>query len=242
MRNAESGDQSTGPETEDLPNSRSVHRQVPKLNLFLDIVFVCFSFLLFIFVTVSGAKREFGGGQNRPKSDQVGPKTALETILLIKQNIDFSRKVVKANDKSIELTSRVITKRLKIVPKRPRDDLEEVFLLHVYFYLRFGSGLGLILASIFVINFCTSLRDRSKRGQERPRAAKSGPRAAKNSQTDNKNNQQKTYKKQRYTKTSSSDSFCSLAAQVLGGFGRCLGKFWEGFRGYFWVVITVGFL
>ena len=98
------------------------------------------------------------------------------------------------------MTPRGDPKRPKIAPKRPQDDLEEVFFSHrflcsilVGFGFDFGSFgapfwepksviLGIDFGMVFGI-FCISSQDRPKSGQEapkrRPRPPKSGPRGPK---------------------------------------------------------------
>ena len=86
------------------------------------------------------------GCPNRPKSGQVGSKTALGTIFV--EKVQFHGNLIKTNGFSTFLTPRLVPKRPKIVPRRPQDGLEEVFLslrfLH-RFLVALGSDLGAIL-------------------------------------------------------------------------------------------------
>ena len=68
------------------------------------------------------------GGQNRPKMGQVGLKTALETLFFEKR--EFSRKALKTNEISINMTPRGDPKRPKIAPKRSQDGFGSVLFSH----------------------------------------------------------------------------------------------------------------
>ena len=124
------------------------------------------------------------GGQNRSKMGQVGLKTGLETIFFEKS--DFSRKALKTNRKSIKMSPRAVTKRPKIAPRQPQDDLEDCCFSYLFLtsiLVRFGFDFGSLWAPflepksvIFGIDFWMIFACRSKIV---PRAAKSGPRAAK---------------------------------------------------------------
>jgi len=115
---------------------------------------------------------------------QVGLKTGLETILFEKH--DFSRKALKTNRKSIKMSPRAPTKRPKIAPRQPQDDLEDSFFSHRFLssiLVRFGSDFGSLWAPflepksvIFGIDFWMIFACRSKIA---PRAAKSSARAPK---------------------------------------------------------------
>ena len=138
---------------------------------------------LIVFGSFWGAILEHFGRPNRPKLGQVGFKMALETIFFEKS--EFSRKALKTNEKSTFLSPRAATKRPKIAPRRPQDDLEEVFFSHRFLssiLVGFGFDFGSLWAPfwepksvILGIDFLMIFACRSKIA---PRAAKSGPRAA----------------------------------------------------------------
>ena len=114
---------------------------------------------------------------------QVGLKTGLETIFFEKS--DFSRKALKTNRKSIKMSPRAVTKRPKIAPRQPQDDLEDSCFSYLFLtsiLVRFGCDFGSLWAPflepksvIFGIDFWMIFACRSKIA---PRAAKSLPRAS----------------------------------------------------------------
>ena len=173
------------------------------------------------------------GSQNRPKSCQVGPKTALEAIFFEKSG--FSRKPLKTNEKSTFLRSRVVKKQPKIVPRRPQDGLISILCslrfshrFLITFCLDFGGiwgGLGEPRSVIFGIDFHMSCQDRPKSGQERPKsrprgqkgtqkAAKRHPRAPKKApksiKKDTQTTKQKIHKRQTKNNLTTSNLFAAV--------------------------------
>ena len=98
------------------------HQKSPKSIKIRLKKLTCFNMFLRSFFDRFGAPK---GSQNRPKSCQVGPKTALETIFFAKS--EFSRKPLKTNEKSTFLSPRGDPKRPKIVPRSFQDDLISLF-------------------------------------------------------------------------------------------------------------------
>ena len=91
------------------------------------------------------------GCQNRPKSGQVRSKMALDAIFFEKR--DFSRNLIKTNEKSLFLTPRGDPKRPKNSPRRSQDGLEELLfrcLILSSILVRFGSHFGAILAPFWL--------------------------------------------------------------------------------------------
>ena len=167
--------------------------------LFFRSFFCLFFVLIFwsFFDRFGDAFWELLRGQNRPKTGQVGLKTALETVFF--ENSEFSKKALKTNRISMFLTPRAVTKRPKIVPKRCQGDLEEMFFSLRFwhrFLVVFWSDFGLILggfweplggpnrsfvASIFwyfLYVVPRAAQERPRAAPERPRAAQERPRAA----------------------------------------------------------------
>ena len=86
------------------------------------------------------------GRQVGPKSALDPSKTALEVIFF--KNREFSRNLIKTNEKSITMTLRSVPKRPKMLPRRLQDGLEAMFFSHRFLssiLIRFGSDLGAIL-------------------------------------------------------------------------------------------------
>ena len=86
-----------------------------------------------------------------PKSSQVRSKMAIDAIFFEKR--DFSRNLIKTNEKSIFLTPRGDPKRPKSFPRRSQDGLEELLfrcLILSSILIRFGSHFGAILAPFWL--------------------------------------------------------------------------------------------
>ena len=86
-----------------------------------------------------------------PKSSQVRSKMAIDAIFFEKR--DFSRNLIKTNEKSLFLTPRGDPKRPKNSPRRSQDGLEELLfrcLILSSILVRFWSHFGAILAPFWL--------------------------------------------------------------------------------------------
>ena len=119
-----------------------------------------------------------------PKSSQVRSKMAIDAIFFEKR--DFSRNLIKTNEKSLFLTPRGDPKRPKNSPRRSQDGLEELLfrcLILSSILVRFGSHFGAILAPFWQplgsqnrTKFGFKFEDRPKRPQETPKRPQEAPR------------------------------------------------------------------